>query len=94
MADAMAKRNGRGRGHISISHSLPPRKQIFLFYSPDLSVTPSLPSALKRAVKLVPTDALAQWPTTMAEEKPTVPWSRASSVLGRLLDAQTVSQYK
>ena len=83
-------------GGIYPSLTLSPLANRFFFFipRPDLSVTPSLPSALKRAVKLVPTDALAQWPTTMAEEKPTVPWSRASSVLGRLLDAQTVSQYK
>ena len=46
---------------------------------------PSLPSlsALKRAVKLVPSDAPAQWPTTTTAaargEKPTVAWSRASA---------------
>ena len=66
MAGAKAKRMERGgeaeRACIHLSS-----KQIFLFYSlPSVLSPPSLPSlsALKRAVKLVPSDAPAQWPTT------------------------------
>ena len=98
MADATAKRMERG-GRISISHSA---NRFFFFYTPPLSVlcvTLSLPplcTALKRAAKLVPSDASAQW---RMKNRQSSGHARAREVgrtkLGqrRLLDALTVNDY-